>query len=343
MSTRKLASIQEIQSIQPIKGADRIVLARILGWDVVVKKGEFEVGDSCLYFEVDSFLPISDERFAFLKHNSYKNNDIMGEGYRIKTQRLRKQLSQGLAFSISLFPEVADATIGDDVSERLGVKKWDMPEFLGNMGTVTGDFPAHLEKTDELRVQSYQSLADELYGHPYYISTKLDGTSCTVGIKDGKRFVASRNSTLKDDGESAMWGYFHGVDGFFDRLESLGKDIAVQGEFVGPGIQGNRLKLKQFDFYAFNVIDAKGNWVTYSEMKKALEDLGLNQVPIEELGNRFNYTKDELLERAKGRYTSGINKEGIVIRPQEPVISESTNKPLSFKVLNNDFLLKTEE
>lgn len=343
MSKRKLASIQEIQSIHPIKGADRIVLARILGWDVVVKKGEFEVGDACLYFEVDSFLPVDDERFEFLKHNSYKNNDVMGEGYRIKTQRLRKQLSQGLAFPVSLFPEVADAKVGEDVSETLGVKKWDMPEFLGNMGTITGDFPAHLEKTDELRVQSYQSLAEELNGQPYYISTKLDGTSCTVGIKDGKRFVASRNSMFKDDGKSAMWGYFHSIDGFFDRLEGLGQDIAIQGEFVGPGIQGNRLRLKQYDFFAFNVIDSTGNWVTYSDMKNILEELELNLIPIEEVGNQFNYTQDELLERAKGQYTSGINKEGIVIRPLEPVVSESTNKYLSFKVLNNDFLLKTED
>lgn len=343
MSNRQLASVQEISSLTPIKGADRIVLARILGWNVVVKKGEFKVGDPCIYFEVDSFLPINDERFEFLRHNSYKNNEFMGEGFRIKTQRLRKQLSQGLAFPIHMFSELGDINIGDDVTSALSVKKWEVPDYVGNMGTVTGSFPAHLNKTDELRVQSYQSLAEELTGQPYYISTKLDGMSITVGIREGERFVATRNNTIKDDGRSVLWDYFNGIDGLFDTMEKMGQDITIQGEFVGPGIEKNRLKLTHYDFYAFNVVNAQGDWVSLSEMLTILERVGLKSVPIEEEGAQFDYTLEVLLERAKGKYDSGINKEGIVIRPLDPTISETTNMPLSFKVLNNDFLLKTED
>lgn len=141
---RELASIQVIKDIQPIKDADNIVVVSILGWKVVSKKGEFSLGDKCVYFEVDSFLPI-EERYEFLRSSSYRNNDFMGEGFRLKTIKLRGQLSQGLALPLQEFPEISEevAIAGTEVTELLKIKKWELPEVQGSFGTILGGWQKH--------------------------------------------------------------------------------------------------------------------------------------------------------------------------------------------------------
>lgn len=342
---RKLVSIQKINAIEPIPNADAIELVKILGWQCVAKKGEFKPGDLCVYFEVDSFLPIDDERYAFLKNSSYKKNEIMGEGYKIRTQKFRGCLSQGLALPLSSFPELQNyeldgIEIDTDISELLGVVKWEMPEITGNAGTSIGEKPFGIPTTDETRVQSIDELRLQLCGKPYYISTKMDGTSCTIYCINGKVGVCGREDEYKNDDKCAMWDYAIKND-IPNKLLSLNRNIVLQGEFCGPKIQKNRLQLKNYNWYIFNAIDGNTmRLLPVSEMLKICEDLNLTHVPIEETGDSFNYTLSELLERAKGKYPSGQNKEGIVVRPTTPEYCPTLHKSLSFKVLNNDFLLK---
>ena len=126
--SRKLASIQRIWKIETIEGAERIELAHVLGWQCVVNKGQFQPMDLAVYFEIDSFLPVRAE-FEFLRSSSYKKTDIMGEGFRLRTMRFRGQISQGLLLPIASFPEVpADTPLGGDVTELLGVRKWEIEE-----------------------------------------------------------------------------------------------------------------------------------------------------------------------------------------------------------------------
>lgn len=338
---RKLVSIQKIKAVEAIPEATSIELVRVLGWKCVAKKGEFKAGDLCVYFEVDSFLPITDKRYEFLKKTSYRNNEIMGEGYKVRTQKFMGHLSQGLALPLGLFPELKDKTeIDTDVSDILGVVKWEMPEILGSDGTIIGKKPYGIPTTDETRVQSIDKLRTQLLNKPYYISTKMDGTSCSIYCINGKIGVCGRENEYKNDGKSVMWNYMIKC-GVFGKLLSLNKNIVIQGEFCGPKIQKNRLQLKDYEWYVFNVFDADTmNLYSLSEMLKICKDLSLNHVPIEEVKKSFNYTLDELLERAKGKYPSGQNKEGIVVRPQTPEFCSLLCKSLSFKVLNNDFLLK---
>ena len=337
---RKLVSIEKIANIVPIPDADRIEMVQVLGWQCVAKKGEFKAGDVCVYFEVDAYLPINDERFEFLRASSYRKNEIMGEGFRIKTQKFRGQISQGLALPLSAFPELADVQVGDDVSEKLGVVKWDMPEMESDVGTVIGDKPYGIPTTDETRVQSIDNLRKQLLGKPYYISTKMDGTSCTVFLIDGDFGVCTRNNLLKDDGKSSMYAYMrkHKIE---EKMREYGKNIVIQGEFCGQGIQKNRLRLKEAQWFVFNVIDADTmRLMGLDDMLEIAKTLDVETVPIEEVEDNFNYTLEELLERAKGKYPSGLDKEGIVIRPQTPEFSKDISKALSFKVLNNNFLAK---
>ena len=341
MGKRKLASIQYVHNITPIEGAEKIECVHVLGWQCVANKGQFSIGDKCIYMEVDSFLPVC-ECFEFLRASSFKENEIMGAGFRLKTMKFRGQISQGLVQPLEILPE-GKYEIGDDVTELLGIRKWEIEERVSNDGTVIAEFPSEISKTDELRVQSYPELIEEFKSvKGYYISTKMDGCSVTM-YKSGDHFgVCGRNYEYADDDKCDMWKYAH-EHRIEERLkENNLDDIAIQGEFCGPGIQKNRLNLKTPEWYVFTITDMKTN--TRFSMYKTEEIcklLGLNMVPVEEVEEEFKYKSvDELLERAKGKYTSGKNKEGIVIRPVETVYSNTIAGPLSMKVINNDYLLK---
>ena len=345
---RKLASVQKILNVEPIEGADRIEVVSVLGWKCVAKKGEFRIDDLCVYFEVDSFLPVC-KKFEFLRNSCYKNNDLMGEGFLLKTQRFRGQISQGLALPLTVLPintEQDSPQIGDDATEILGVRKWSMPEVATGSGTAIGPIPYGIPKTDEIRVQAEPCLIEEFKSIPYYISTKMDGTSVTMYLIDGKFGVCGRNFEYADNEKCPFWKFAHKNE-IRKKIEAgaaiIGlKNIAVQGEFCGEGIQKNRLKLFAPNWFVFTLIDINiHRRLGLSAMQKFCETAGLDYVPIEETGEQLPYTTvAELIERARGKYESGHHKEGIVIRPQEPTYSRIAEGPLSMKVINNDYLLK---
>ena len=329
---RKLASIQTIWEINPIAEADRIEAASVLGWKCVVKKGEFRKGDLCVYFEVDSFLPETPE-FEFLRSSCYKENELNGKGFLLKTRSFKGQISQGLVLPLSILKDITPADgiswkNGDDVTKLLNIKKWEIAEIATGSGRVIGDFPYGIPKTDEIRVQAEPALIDEFKDLPYYISTKMDGTSVTMYLIDGRFGVCSRNYEIGDDDTSPAWRFVH-KNSIEDKIrkgaKALGIDnIAVQGEFCGEGIQRNPLRLVTPHWYVFTLRDVNSSKrLGLDKMRAFIEASGLDMVPIEETGPSLPYkTVDQLIERAKGKYHCGNNKEGIVIRPIEPVYSK---------------------
>lgn len=342
---RKLASVQKIEDIIPIEGADRIELVKILGWQCVAKKGEFKKGDICVYFEIDSFLPI-DERYEFLRNSSYKKSDILGEGFRIKTAKMRGKISQGLALPIDEFPEIPYHKVGTDVSEILGVRKWEIAERASTGGTIVGNLPWFIPHTDETRIQNVPNIIDE-FDIPYYITTKMDGSSHSVGIDEyGQVYVTGHNYVYADDGKCDFYEFVkkHGIiDKIRQAYVDLGlKTLVVQGEFCGEGIQKNRLKLNKPEWYVFDVRFSQQR-VDMKELIGFCNHYKLTMVPFEEEGDSLKEkypTATDLLERANGQYPNGGPKEGIVIRPTWPVYSETLGTDLSMKVINNKYLLK---
>jgi RNA ligase (TIGR02306 family) len=333
---RKLASIQRILKIEDIPNADKIQKATVLGWALVVQKGEFEPGDLCVYCEVDSILPEKPE-FEFLKDKKY----------RIKTVKLRGQISQGICFPLSILPNLIINKVspeGLDVTELLGVKKWE-PEIPANLrGQIAGPFPSFIPKTDEIRLQSIPDILDELRGKEVYYSLKINGTSSTFFVKDEKFGVCSRNLEMKDDGLNAYWEVAKTYE-IESKLRSVGKNIAIQGELAGPGIQKNKLGLKKLTLFVFNVWDIdKYNYLGFYEFQKFVNDIGLQAVPIIQIARAEgqDWTLEALLEFAKGKYESGKEREGIVIRTTEETHSQVLKGRASFKVLNNNDLLKEE-
>ena len=346
--SRKLASIQRIYQIDPIDGADRIELAHVLGWQCVVNKGQFQPMDLGIYFEIDSFLPIRPE-FEFMRNSSYKKTDIMGEGFKLRTQKFRGQLSQGLLLPVSQFPEIpADIEPGADVTEILGVRKWEIEEKATTGGTVIGDLPYDIPHTDETRVQAEPELIRAFSGLEYYISTKMDGSSHSIGI-DGDGFhVCGHNYEYKDDGTSSFYSLVK-ERGYRERMEAFAAEnglttLTIQGELCAPGIQQNRLKLTKPEWYVFTVRE-NGKRVGLKRMQEVCKALQMTTVPVEEidtdLPSRYP-TVEALLKRADGNYPNGGKKEGIVIRPTEPVFCPLISASLSMKVVSNKYLLKND-
>lgn len=159
---RALATIRVAGENFPIEGADKIVATRVDGWVCVTKKGEFNPGDKGVYFEIDSFLPATDSRYAFLEKNFITWTGQVGA--RLRTMKLRGQLSQGLFLPISIYPELANMEVGTDVTEILGIQKWEPPIPAQLAGEVTGKMRTAIPITDEERCVSGDTKLETEFG-----------------------------------------------------------------------------------------------------------------------------------------------------------------------------------
>jgi len=341
---RKLASVQKILELNLIEGADSIERATVLGWQLVVKKGEFSVGDLVIYCEIDSLLPEIEE-FMFLKPR----------GMRIRTVRLRGQISQGICFPLSfvemlgLLPE--DMIEGQDVTSAMRIEKYEPPIPACLSGTMKGKFPSFIPKTDETRVQVLQRLLDKYKGEKCYVTEKLDGSSATYYVKEGEFGVCSRNMELLESEDNSFWRVARQME-IENKLRSLGKNIAIQGELLGEGIQGNKLKVKGHTVRFFNAFDIdKFEYIDFDEMIEIFEQLGLPTVPIISVDYKLYNNIDEIVKMANIRSTIApeVWAEGIVIRPYKEKINlllsneNFNNGRVSFKAINVEFLIKYGE
>ncbi|QNE48691.1 RNA ligase (ATP) (plasmid) [Glaciihabitans sp. INWT7] len=246
---RRLATIERIESIRDIPDADAIVCARVRGWDVVVKSGDFVAGDLCLYVEIDSLIPTADPRFDFLAPRGVRTDPEGNTGHVLKTAKLRGQYSQGLALGLAEFPEFTDAFIGSDVTRDLGIVKWDPPIPAELAGNVRGVFPAWIPKTDEERIQNNGAII----GTPgnWVATEKIDGISMTAWTLREDFGVAQRNYDLQES-DNLLWATARQL-GLHEILRTLGESAAVQGELFGPSLPSNRLGQKSVQFRAFTV------------------------------------------------------------------------------------------
>jgi len=341
---RKLASIQRVTALRPHPDpvVERLQLATVLGWQVVVAKGEVEVGQLVVYCEIDSLLPGKAHWLPpAIKRRIEQMPEHKQDWFRVKSIKLRGQLSQGLIVPSIPFGCV-ESEIGADVTDILEIKKYKPIAFSGKFAMCQTNggvpFPSHLlKKTDELRVQSYPHLFEALQGQPFYATGKLDGTSGTFMIDpETAEFLAcSRNYVRQRPANLDVCPYWRAAvnAGLEEKLRAH-PHLALQGEICGPGIQKNPLKLKDIEFFVFNVVDVRGGGqpLPLDKFQATCKDLKLKTVPIETIGERFECRSiDEVLEMAKGKYASGKLREGLVFR--------SWNQAISFKAINNDYLV----
>lgn len=368
---RKLASIQRVVSVSPIKNAGKIEVAQVLGWECVIKKGELFPGDLCVYIEIDSILPKDNPAFEFMAERNYK----------VKTIKLRGQVSQGLALPLSILPEGTKAFEGDDVTKLLNItkrvdyidssissetKKKSSPikDFLYKFAVLRpvlmawnkqvtnetrGAWPSWISKTDEERIQNIPFVLERFKDEKFYVTEKIDYQSATFFVKTHKSFgrfsrrsfgVCSRNTWKKTEDDSVFWQIARKYN-LEEILMSYDQDLTIQGEQGGPGIQGNKYKLKEPDFWVFNIIDNKTNrHFSLNEMESFCQIHGLKFVPVIDREFKLKPTVKEMVELSRGKSNvySRIQREGVVVR-----LIKDGSKVCSFKVINPDFLLKYDD
>jgi RNA ligase (TIGR02306 family) len=325
---RKLVSVQTIRELHPIDDADAIEVAKVLGWSVVVKKGEFQVGEKVVYAEIDSVFPEKEE-YEFLRNGKF----------RIRTIKLRGQVSQGICFPLSVLPE-GEYEEDQEVTELLGVVKYDPPIPACLDGIMKGRYPSFITKTDETRVQVLQHTLTQNKGAVCVYSEKLDGVSTTFYLKEEEFGVCTHNLDLFETEGNTLWMMAHKYN-VEEKLRGLGRNLALQGETIGSGIQKNKYKLpaNERQFFLFNIFDIDAyRYLDYDEFMEIAKRLDIQVVPFLHESFILSDNIDELIELSKGY--SVLNKttkrEGIVIK-----IRKTKNRDgLSFKAINPEFLLK---
>ena len=360
MAERRLATIQEVESIEPIPARDRIVLAHLkgLGWQIIVKKGEFYPGDKCIFVEPDALMPEKPE-FEFLREKKF----------RIKTMKMAGVLSQGICFPVDILP-TGVYKVGDDVTDVLGIVKYDeygesepkevkepqrkYPAFLMRWAwfrrlvlpskkKVRG-FPAFLKKTDEERIQNCPEILKDK--RQFALTEKVDGCSLTAALVKTKTWygkptfefiLCSRTLRLWHDDNNHYWQ----ASKRYNLPEVLKKMIgdlpwiAIQGECVGPKVQGNPYRLKEVDLMIFNIVTPEGRENPLNTQTICMAN-GLKPVPFLSV-DVLPDTVNEMLDIATGEsvVTPGVMREGLVLR--------SIDGEISFKAVSPDYLIKHEK
>lgn len=336
---RMLATVKAIEEVKEIPNADRIQAYRVGGWWVVGKKNEYQVGDKAVYCEIDSWIPNKIAPFLSNNNKPREFNGIVGE--RLRTIKLRGQISQGLLLPLTILKEygIQEPKENTDYSELLGIVKWERPIPASLSGTMKGDFPHFIHKTRQERVQNLD--LTEYHGK-YILTEKLDGSSMTVYFHEGEMGVCSRNIELKESEDNSFWRAARSYDlkGMFEANKhrfNKPASIAIQGELIGEGIQGNPYKVHGHRFVVFDVWDInRQEYLEWNDVKRIAKFMGLTTVPeygILEIDK--NITVQCLVDYADeilSIYKPNILAEGLVFKDLE-------NADRSFKVISNSWLM----
>jgi len=340
---RKLATIRKISDVSPIPNADRIEVVTVDGWAVVAKKGEFAVGDACVYFEIDSFLPVED-RYEFLRASSFRKMSY-GDGFRLKTIRFRKQISQGLALPVSSFPELSFGVEHQDVTELLGVQLYEPPIPACLQGEIIGMFPSFMSKTDQERIQNIPEWFERYKDVTFETTVKLDGTSCTVYQKGDEFGVCGRNLNYIETEGNTYWKVANALN-LRERMAKIG-NFAIQGEIIGEGINKNNEEIRGQAFYLFDIFDIdKYKYLDPHQRAIVLAELNetgpeILTAPVIAIHKVLQEYPDvaSILEFARGMSLNPKkSREGIVCKGRT-----EAQHIISFKVISNHYLLKHGE
>jgi len=338
---RKLATIRKIDALRPIPDADAIECAVVGGWTTVVKKGEFKAGDLAVYCEIDSWIP--HEIAPFLSRGNFPRvyNEVKGE--RLRTLKLRGQLSQGLLLPLSTLTMVESELFeGLDVSFPLGIVKYEAPVPAQLAGEVKGMFPGWIQKTDQERVQNLKEELDYWLReqHVWEVTEKLDGSSMTVYLRDGEFGVCSRNLELKPSETNSLWKVAVRND-LELKLRRANRNLALQGELIGEGIQGNPYKQKGQEFFLFDIYNIDtSKYFTPAERKAFVDEHDIKHVPVLTFGAELYDTLGINSIDGILRFAEGKSVMGMVGCEREGLVFKSKAMQCSFKAISNAFLLR---
>ena len=347
---RNLVTLRRVREIIPIEGADKIELVKVGGWQCIVSKGKFEVGDVGMFFEIDSLLPMTPV-FEFLKPRGTKKMFVDGrefEGYRLRTIKLKGQFSQGLLLQPE---EIFDPIIwseealegGYDYTFDAGVVEYEPPIPAELSGQAKGNFPSFIPKTDQERVQNLTKQLDLWAGEMFEITEKLDGSSMTIYLKDGEFGVCGRSWELKETEGNSLWKVTRLLN-LERKLRRISRNLALQGELIGHGIQGNPYKIVGQSYRIYDIYDIDAaRYLLPAERRNVMHQMAEQgeateylHVPILEPEYILTTDVEALLTKADGgSFIGDCGREGIVLK--------SCKDPrVSFKAISNEFLVKED-
>jgi RNA ligase (TIGR02306 family) len=328
----KLATIQKIHSIQPHpnKEVERLEVAKIKEWPVVVKKGEHKENDLVVYIQIDSIVPESNPYFEFMRKQKF----------RVWNARFKGAPSSGLVCPLSILNGIYEYCEGEDCTEFLGITKYEKPIDVSVGGNAKGNFPSNLISiSDEDNLLSYPEALQELVGKRIYITQKADGSSTTFIYNNGEFKACSRRLELQE-GSGFPWQAASKYN-IKQKLADLNANLAIQAECVGPKLNGNRLELKEAELRVFRAKNLNNNEI--SSLPKLKDLCTYLQIPMVKITDEFDFnpeihTVEYFRKLADSQlYDNGKPGEGIVIAPIKPFYSYTLNKSWSVKVINQNY------
>jgi RNA ligase (TIGR02306 family) len=361
---RKLASIRKITKIESIPSRDRIVLAEVdYGFKCVVGKDEFNVGDLCVYFEVDAIIPFKEPFLSIFDDAYNKPKNLTTEdsidsvvGLRIKARKFyndpvtgEAMYSLGLCMPLFVFDDIlqnkilaysyyrslnGDKIQGADLTDILGIKKFDLPPIKNSM--AKGLFPVFIKKTDQERIQNLITNIDFESDEKFEVTLKIDGTSATYYYRDGEIGFCSRNQEKKME-STCEQGMINAKYQILEKLKTLGRNIAIQGEIYGEGLQKNPEKIKGKDFAVFDIFDIDNfKYLSPTERVEICKQLEIPHIPIISIGS----LKELDLLELQDILMLAINTPNTCGELSEGVVFKSMDRDFSFKAISNKYLTK---
>jgi RNA ligase (TIGR02306 family) len=332
---RKLATVRIIGAVKAIEGADSICAYIVDGWQVVDAIGKYVVGDKVIYIEPDAWVPHTLAPFLSKGKEPREYKGVKGE--KLRSIKIRKTLSQGLLLSIQGCIEVLGCTSSlgqeEDFSDWLGIQLWEREIPAQLSGVMKGGFPSFIRKTDQERIQNLSKQYEKFKQYPIEVTEKLEGSSCSVYFNNHEFGVCSRNIDLKETEDNTFWKVANKYD-LREEMSVLGLNIAIQGELVGAGIQGNIYNSSDYDFYVYDVFDiGKQEHMSAKDRYSITESLGLKHVPVLGLNWHKSTTIEDLIEMADGK--SELNPK----QDREGIVLKALDGSFSFKVISNKYLL----
>lgn len=329
---KPMATIAKVKSIQPIVGADQVESVQVLGWNCVAKKGEFSPGQLCVYFMIGSIFPDNYPRVTFLDNKP------------LKTKKIRGCISQGLLGQMEWLQDFnVDASglaEGADVTNHFGIMKYVATEESDAYTMQQSPFPPHIPRTDEERIQNIPDVLEELRAAEaeVVITRKEDGCSATYVLDHGAFLVCGRNYVMP---QGTVYHVPVDKHNLRQVMTDFGRNLAIQGEIVGPKVNGNRLQLNEHFFKVFNIFDIDESvFLPHEEIVDICRAMGLETVPLLYKGPAkdaimLNDVCSLLAFADTVTYDKAQPAEGVVVK-----VNERTPNRKSFKAISNKFLLK---
>ena len=297
---RKMATIRKISKITPIEGAEFIEVAEVDGWRVVVKKGEYQENTLVVFCEIDSFVPSSIAPFLTASDRSPK--EYLGvKGERLKSKKLRGVISQGLILPLYVIKnKIFTLEVGADVSELLGIVKYDPPMPAQLAGQAKGNFPSLVPKTDQERIQNIK--LENYYGE-YEVTEKIEGCFLAGQLIETWEGASVK---IKDIVNNGVRPKLVGVD-------SNGKVVPCEVTRVfRNGKKDNWVEVSFNPYSRSNIVGKSGNLIVTSNHKVFLEDMSEVEAGSLVSGDKLLMQSNLYCDKAMHYFKSSLLGDGSV-------------------------------